>query len=111
MSPRIIISSMKVYLKLRPYSSNSMEPTDIFSYVGITLIILGIAIIIIAFLLLVFRGIEGAEKVKGGGIILIGPFPIVFGTDKETMKILLLFAIILVVVLIGLIIGFNMLKA
>jgi len=34
-------------------------------------------------------------KVKGGGIILIGPVPIVFGTDKRYTILMIILAIVL----------------
>ncbi|MBC7130100.1 DUF131 domain-containing protein, partial [Candidatus Bathyarchaeota archaeon] len=51
--------------------------------------------------------IKGEAKVKGGGAILIGPFPIVFGTDKESLKAVLWLAIVLTVLLIILTIILN----
>ncbi len=49
---------------------------------------------------------EGSEKerheevgketrVKGGGVILIGPVPVVFGTDKKSALLIMILAIIL----------------
>lgn len=35
------------------------------------------------------------EKVRGGGVILIGPIPIVFGTDKRYALILMVLAIVI----------------
>ncbi len=35
------------------------------------------------------------EKIKGGGVILIGPVPIVFGTDKRYALLLMILAIVL----------------
>jgi len=43
-------------------------------------------------------------KVKGGGIILIGPIPIIFGTDKQSIKTVLLLAIILTSLILALVI-------
>lgn len=40
-------------------------------------------------------GEEAGEKVKGGGVILIGPIPIVFGTDKRYAIIALILTIVL----------------
>jgi uncharacterized protein (TIGR00304 family) len=37
----------------------------------------------------------GRKRVKGGGVILIGPIPIVFGTDKKYALILMIMAIVL----------------
>ncbi|MEM3608613.1 MAG: DUF131 domain-containing protein [Candidatus Bathyarchaeia archaeon] len=64
---------------------------------------LGIALIFIGFIL-VFAGIivwllsPLGRKIRGGGIVMIGPLPLIFGTDKESVKILLLLAIILILV-------------
>ena len=35
------------------------------------------------------------EKIKGGGVILIGPVPVVFGTDKRYALLLVILAIVL----------------
>ena len=86
-----------------------MEPTNLFTYIGLALIFVGIAVIIAAFILFMLRGIGKVEKVRGG-IIFVGPFPIILGTDKESLKVLVLLAIVLVAVMIGLIIGFQMLR-
>jgi len=69
--------------------------------IGFSLIILGFALSLIAVLLLVFSGVRsGKGKVKGGGAVIIGPVPIIFGTDKESIKIILVLSIILVVLLL-----------
>ena len=62
---------------------------------GFLLIITGFAMIFLAAALAAVRG-EG----RGGGVIMIGPFPIIFGSDAKTMKSLLIFALILLVVFI-----------
>jgi uncharacterized protein (TIGR00304 family) len=40
-------------------------------------------------------GKESGEKVKGGGVILIGPIPIVFGTDRRYAFIAIILTIVL----------------
>jgi len=67
---------------------------------GTALIVTGIVIIGLATLLLFVSSIKGEKKVKGGGAIIIGPFPIIFGTDKESTKTVLLLSIILTLLLI-----------
>jgi uncharacterized protein (TIGR00304 family) len=69
--------------------------------IGIGLVFVGIIIGIIAFFL-TFRktGQNNNVRAKGGAVLIIGPFPIVFGSDKETTRILLSLAIVLVLVLI-----------
>ena len=69
--------------------------------IGVSLIFLGFAVAFIAVLWLVLSGLKGGRgKVKGGGAIIIGPVPIIFGTDKESVKIILLLSIILVALLL-----------
>lgn len=43
------------------------------------------------------RSREG-RSLRGGGVIVIGPIPIVIGTDQEVAKELMLLAIVLMVV-------------
>jgi uncharacterized protein (TIGR00304 family) len=67
---------------------------------GIILVFVGVTVIIIALALLIVRGLGQKGKVKGGGAIIIGFIPIIFGTDKESLKKILLLSIVLVIVLI-----------
>lgn len=76
---------------------------------GVALIIAGMTIMVIAVLSLLFSGTKREGKVKGGGIIIIGPFPIVFGTDKKIVKTLLLLSLVLTILLIILMIIFYFL--
>jgi len=68
--------------------------------VGVMLIFAGFIIAFIAVILLFFSTIRGKGKIRGGGAVIIGPFPIVFGTDKESVRTLLLLSIILVVLVL-----------
>jgi len=68
--------------------------------IGIILILTGFFVTFIATVLLYFTALKGKGKVKGGGAVIIGPFPIIFGTDKESVKILLLLSIILIALLV-----------
>ncbi len=68
---------------------------------GETLILAGIITIIVGFLL-VFIGtlistIGGNENVEGGGVIMIGPIPIVFGTNREAVTLVSILAVLLMV--------------
>ena len=58
-------------------------------------------------MLLIFAGImksavtskdAGKGEIQGGGVIMIGPIPIIFGTDKESAGTVIILAIMLVVV-------------
>ena len=66
---------------------------------GITLIFVGVLVLIIAVVLL---SVSGAKKgkVKGGGAIIIGFIPIIFGTDKKSLKTVLLLSLALTVMLV-----------
>ena len=65
---------------------------------GIALIFVGVLIIVVAVILLSISGAEKA-KVKGGGAVIIGPIPIIFGTDKKSLKTVLLLSLALTVLL------------
>jgi uncharacterized protein (TIGR00304 family) len=67
---------------------------------GIILVFVGVTVIIIALALLIVRASDQKGKVKGGGAIIIGFIPIIFGTDKESLKKILLLSIVLVIVLV-----------
>jgi len=68
---------------------------------GAALVLLGFALVFIAMIWLVFSGARGGRaKIRGGGAVIIGPIPIVFGTDKESVKVILVLSIVLVVLLL-----------
>jgi uncharacterized protein (TIGR00304 family) len=66
---------------------------------GIALVFVGVLIIVVAVILL---SISGAKKgkVKGGGAIIVGPVPIIFGTDEKSLKTILLLSLALTVLLV-----------
>jgi uncharacterized protein (TIGR00304 family) len=66
---------------------------------GIALVFVGVLIIIVAVILL---SVSGARKgkVKGGGVIIVGPVPIIFGTDEKSLKTVLLLSLALTVLLV-----------
>jgi len=64
--------------------------------IGIALIILGFLVLIIGSLLNLGGGGEG--ELKGGGVILIGPIPIGFGTDRTSMIVVMVIALILMLI-------------
>jgi uncharacterized protein (TIGR00304 family) len=68
--------------------------------VGVVLILAGFVAFFVGGLLLFFRALRGKGRVKGGGLVMIGPFPIVFGTDKESVKAFLLLSIVLIVLVL-----------
>jgi uncharacterized protein (TIGR00304 family) len=70
-----------------------------FYALGIALIFAGILMIVVAIILL---SISSGKKAgaKGGGVILIGPIPIIFGTDKNAFKTVLLLSLALTAILV-----------
>ena len=66
---------------------------------GIALIFVGIIITIVAVLLLSIRS-AGKGKVEGGGAVIIGPIPIIFGTDKKSLKTVVLLSLALTILLL-----------
>lgn len=63
---------------------------------GVALILVGFTITIIAMLLLsLSRGWREKGEGRGGAVIVLGPIPIVIGSDPGTARTLMLLAIIL----------------
>jgi uncharacterized protein (TIGR00304 family) len=80
-----------------------LSPTELLSLAGIALIFVGILIIIIAIILLGTRSTakgENKSKVSAGGVVMIGPIPIIFGTDKKALKTVVWLAFALTILLI-----------
>lgn len=71
------------------------------AWIGFLLIIIGFITILLATFLLIFHSTKTKGEAKGAGIILIGPFPIIFGTDKQSVKVLLVLTIIIIVLMIA----------
>jgi len=71
----------------------------VFYALGFALIVVGIIVIVAAIIIASVRG-AGKGKVKGAGVIMIGPIPIIFGTDKKSVKTVLALALALVIALI-----------
>jgi uncharacterized protein (TIGR00304 family) len=57
--------------------------------------------------LIFISGSKGKGKVRAGGAIIIGPVPIIFGTDRKSLKTILLLSITLTVLLIILFVILN----
>lgn len=64
---------------------------------GIAAVILGILLIFIGTAFLSSGKTEGNTNISAGGVILIGPIPIVFGNDKGIVYIAVLGGIIIMV--------------
>ena len=64
---------------------------------GILLIFLGFILIFITIILGLLRN---KGRVKTGGVLLIGPIPIVFGSDKDIVKLSIILTIITLLIFI-----------
>ncbi len=62
------------------------------------LIVVGIIVVILAVLL--SAGKSENAKVKSAGVIMIGPIPIIFGSDKKSIKTVIALALALTIALI-----------
>ncbi len=62
---------------------------------GFVMLLLGM--LLVAAGMLAQAGKQGAE-VRGGGVVLIGPLPVVFGTDAQSVRTLLILTLLLILV-------------
>lgn len=72
---------------------------------GEALVLAGIGLILIGFML-VFIGTlisayGGESEVEGGGVIMIGPVPIVFGTGRGATLAMILAVILMILWIVG----------
>lgn len=81
---------------------------EVFYGLGVALIFVGILMVLAAFVLLFISSFRGG-KVKGGGAVIVGPFPIIFGTDKESVKTVLWLSIALTLLLLAFMVTFHFL--
>ncbi|MEM1620072.1 MAG: DUF131 domain-containing protein [Fervidicoccaceae archaeon] len=64
--------------------------------VGLLLVLLGVVVLIAGSLALTFKTLrEGGGEVETGGIIFVGPIPIVWGTTRKIALSMLLLALVL----------------
>jgi uncharacterized protein (TIGR00304 family) len=77
---------------------------------GTALAFAGMLIMIVATALLLLSKSGKAGKARGGGAKIIGPIPIVFGTDKQSLKTALLLSIVLTTLIIVLVIMLHFLS-
>lgn len=67
---------------------------------GLALIFIGTVVVIVAALLLSLPKAKGKGETRGGGAIIIGPVPIIFGTDEKSVKTVLTLALVLTILLL-----------
>lgn len=76
-----------------------MADLGILYSVGIALILVGVFTIVLAILLLSVRS-AGKGKVRAGGAVIIGPIPIIFGTDRKALKTVALISLAITMILL-----------
>lgn len=67
---------------------------------GVALVLVGFAVVLVS---MYPRGHGDGREVKGGGVIMIGPIPIIFGSDAKWAAVAIVLAIVLVI--LGLLAG------
>jgi uncharacterized protein (TIGR00304 family) len=85
-----------------------MADAGVLFAVGMALIFVGVLIIVLAVLLLSVLGAKKG-KIRGGGAVIIGPVPIIFGTDKKSLKTVLLLSLALTILLVVAMVVYHLL--
>lgn len=68
--------------------------------IGFILIILGFVLALIAAILLAVKNRGTSGQTRSAGILLIGPIPIIFGSDKQSARVLIILAILLIAIVL-----------
>ena len=63
---------------------------------GLALVLVGFAVVAVSLLFGGRGGESGRTEVKGGGVVMIGPIPIIFGSDAKWASVAIVLAIVLV---------------
>jgi uncharacterized protein (TIGR00304 family) len=81
---------------LRWYIKSLGEKRPMFDYslAGLITVVAGIAVIFIA-TAISSRGRESRTEVKAGGVVMIGPIPIIFGNDTKWVIVAIVLAVVL----------------
>ena len=61
---------------------------------GFLLVLVGFGVVVVAML---SQGRKEGGEVKGGGVVMIGPVPIIFGSDMKWASVAIVLAIILII--------------
>jgi len=85
-----------------------VDPT-VFYLIGLGLVAVGVIVIVIA-IILASKGGAKKGKVHGEGIIMISPIPIIFGTEKKSVKSVVVLALALTIVVLIITITYWLLR-
>jgi uncharacterized protein (TIGR00304 family) len=73
---------------------------------GILLVLFGFSTIFIGLVLAMLAGRRGGNgRISGGGLIMIGPIPIIIGTDRKLVRAMAVIALALIVLFLISILG------
>jgi uncharacterized protein (TIGR00304 family) len=67
--------------------------------VGFLFVLVGFGVIVVSML---SQGRKEGGEVKGGGVVMIGPVPIIFGSDMKWASVAIVLAIILIILTVAL---------
>ena len=85
-----------------------MISASLLSGLGFLLVLVGIILVFAAILLLLFSSSGDRTETRGGGALIIGPIPIVFGTDKPVKTILVLSIVLMAItVIVNILLGLQ----
>jgi len=76
-----------------------MVDVSVFYALGVTLVIVGIIVIVAVIILASIGGVKKG-KVRSAGVVMIGPIPIIFGTDKKSVKAIMALALALTILVL-----------
>ncbi len=65
---------------------------------GIILVFIGFMVMMIDLILRSPRDVE--SRVRGGGVVIVGPLPIVFGSDRRTALIMAIVGLVMTITLV-----------
>lgn len=67
--------------------------------IGLILVIIGILTIFLGAIIAIMKA-KSSGRIEGGGVIMIGPFPIIFGTSSKILKIMVIIILAIMITLI-----------
>ncbi|MEM0084621.1 MAG: DUF131 domain-containing protein [Candidatus Methanomethylicia archaeon] len=68
------------------------------SIIGFILIIIGVLTIFLGAIIAIMKA-KSSGRVESGGVIIIGPFPIIFGTSSKILKIMVIITLLIMITL------------
>ncbi len=69
-----------------------------FTELGFALVIFGFFLAFVAVVVWAVKAGRRDGSSRSAGLIMIGPIPIVFGSDKSSVKVLMILAVVLIVI-------------